>query len=181
MVKTNLTLKSLMDNVNQSRRKVRFEDSKKQHKENEYEHKDIDNKYFSLLKDFTILTGTVFASSIALSVGKPTNNYFKFGELFLFISVVIGIFILWNQLKNAEWSYFFKVKGQLEGDIIVNKDIMENFEKKAVEDLIKNYNNLLNRKLWINYIFKFIKVDYLPSLFFINLLIGIFLILISIF
>ena len=58
--------------------------------------------YSVLLKDMTILTGTMFTTSIALAAGRDTNTYFVFGELFLFISLVSGLGMLWHELMRQK-------------------------------------------------------------------------------
>lgn len=152
----------------QVRLRKRSEEIQKRGAKNDEESISIEDKYFNLLKDFTILSGTVLASSIALSTGRPTNLVFKLGEVSLFISTIVGVSFLWNQLRGREWIYFFKVKGELQSDILINKDLMEEFEIKATNDLIKDYDKLMenNQKSIFRYIFKIVKVDFLPAIFF---------------
>lgn len=173
---------AILDNLKQNRRQTRAKQNSEDIKESQEAYQKIEDRYFNLLKDFTILTGTVFASSIALSIGKIPNYYFILGEFFLLIAVVVGVIILWSQLKSAEWSHFMDVKTKLEGDLIVNKDIMEDFEKKTTEDLVKSYTNLMkkNQKSILTFVLRIIKIDYFPSIFFIFLIGGVLLVFLSI-
>jgi hypothetical protein len=142
----------------------------------------VDDTYFDLLKNSTILTGTIFASSIALATGNKVNNLFIMGEFFVLVATVTGILFLWTQLKSREWTHFLNVKMQLEGDLIINKDIMEDVERQAAENLIKDYDRLMdNKSNVLNFLLRIITVDRLPSIFYSALLIGLILIWLSLF
>ena len=60
----------------------------------------ITEDYSTLLKDMTILTGTMFTTSIALAAGRDVNSFFVFGELFLFLSLISGSLMLWHELMR---------------------------------------------------------------------------------
>lgn len=72
--------------------------------------------YSTLLKDMTILTGTMFTTSIALAAGRSVNSYFVFGELFLFISLISAFMLLWHELIREK---------KLEGDTLVGEEQSE--------------------------------------------------------
>ncbi len=168
----NKDIEKLNQNFKQNRQKSRNESLREQQAKNDAESKTVEDRYFDLLKNATILSGTIFASTIALSTGKSVNCFFILGEFLLLFATSIGVLFLWSQLKSAEWTHFFNIKGQLQGDMIVNKDIMYDFEKETIEGLIKSYDQLLNKKGMSYHILKIVKVDWLPSIFFSALFFG---------
>lgn len=158
------------------RKTARLKKNKKESARFEEEFKQIQDRYFDTIKNLTILSGTVFASSIALATGKPVNDHFLIGELFLLIATLIGAMYVWSAVRSREMSYFFDIKWRMETDLIVNKDIVDDFEKEPTQKLIDDYDRLANKKSLLYYILKIVKVDWLPTLFFTSLAIGLFFI-----
>lgn len=169
----------IKNNLRSQRKQKRIKDLiEKAEKENQ-EFKRIQNYYFDLLKNTTILAGTIFATSIALASGKKVNSIFIIGELFLFISTFFGAIFLWAQLKGEEWSHSMNVKLRLESDLIINKDIMEDFEKKTTEEIIGIYKKLMVIKSPVSFLLRLIKIDYIPGITLTTFLVGLFLIWLS--
>jgi hypothetical protein len=144
----------------------------------EKESREVEKIHFNLLLSLTVLSGTIFSSSKALSQNRTFNTPFFIGEFFLFNSTLIGFLILWSQLRAQEWSYFFNTKSRLE---LVKDDKEEDFIKKAREDLIAEYKKLMDKKGFSWHILKWIPIDHLPTLFFLSFCVGLLLLWLSIF
>lgn len=151
---------------------------KRQYKDNQGE-KFYQARYFSVLKDLTILAGTVLASIIALSGGSPQNSYFLAGAYLLFLATLVGILNLWSEVRSAEWTYFFNQRNELQGDLILYKQIMDELEVNIINDTIESFNKIINRKGVSYSILKIIRIDWLPTIFFSFLILGLYLILFS--
>lgn len=179
----NLNIRSSLDIsmglLRSKRQKLRIESQNKERKKEDKESDRIQDRYFDLLKNSTILTATVFGSSVALASGKSPNLLFITGELFLLISTMSGILFLWSQLRGLEWSHSFDIKNRLQTDMIVNKDLMSEFEKETTEQLIKDYEGLINNKGVSYHILKVIRIDWVPGLFYATLIIGLVFIWLS--
>jgi hypothetical protein len=173
------SFKQVEEQLKLNRRKKRIESLNRQQEKNDKETEDISNKYLTIIKDFTILAGTTFGSSIALSTGRPQNDLFILGEFFLLVSVLSGAVKLWSEIKGREWFYFLMVKGRLQFDLNLNADIMEDFERKEVQKLIDSYARLMSKKGSIWYLLKIIPVDYFPTISFSTFTIGVFFICLS--
>lgn len=143
----------------------------------------IEDAYFNLVKDFTILVGTVFGSSIALAAGRNVNASFILGEFFLFIALVAGIINLYATLKGKEFFHFLMVISELEQNKHRKVDEKEDFLLKANEDLIEDYERLKekNQKGPLTFVLRIIKIDYFYPLLLFSSLLGIFFIFISLF
>ena len=163
----------------EQRKKAKYESSSKNYKESNDEYKRLEDRYYDLLKNSTILSGSVFASSIALAVGKDVGCVFVVGEFMLLLATIWGIIFLWNQLQVREWSYFMKTKGRLEGDLLLYEDAMEEFEVKTTRDHIESYKKLLDQKSFLSHLFGIVKPDWLPGLFYCCLVLGLVLIWVS--
>lgn len=172
-------IEKLKDDWKFKQKQDRAKKNSLEHEKHSQQFERVEDKYFDLLKNLTILSGTVFASSIALSTGRNVNMIFIFGEFFLLLSTTAGAIYLWAQLRSREWSYFMDVKGHLELDMIANKEIMEDFEKKFTEESIREYNRLMNKKEFLYHILKIIKIDWVPNITFTTLFIGLVLIWLS--
>lgn len=169
-----LDLLKLQDKIR--RRTSRQKKNNKEHEKSEIEFQKIQDRYFDTIKNLTILSGTVFASSIALATGKAVNNYFLSGELLLLIATLFGAMFIWSAVRSREVSYFWNVKWRMESDLLLNKDLVEDFEKEQTEKLIAEYDRLANKKSALYFILRCVKVDWLPTLFFVSFTIGLLLI-----
>lgn len=118
----------------------------------------------SIHKYLLTLSVTVFGSSIALANGKDVNIFFIFGEFLLFISSVLGVFLLLSRLKNIEFDYILSLK-----------------QKKLDDKLLKSCDNILkkNQSGLLYSIFKKIKYENIFSVFIWTLIFGMFLIMFS--
>lgn len=161
-------------------KKIIVENRKKIKKE-DLEEKRIQNRYFDLLKNLTILSTTLFGSSIALVTGKSPGQTFIVGEFFLLLSTLTGILFLWSQLKSLEWSHFFDVTNRLKQDAVNDPVFIKEIVGDTRTDLINTYEKLMERKDLAYYILMIIKVDWLPGLFYLFLCLGLLLIWISLF
>lgn len=141
----------------------------------------IEKKYFTLIKDLTILSGTVFGSSIALSVGRDINLRFLFGEILLFISLCAGIINLYASLRGEEFFHFLMTIGELKRTLPKRTGGKEDFIVDAQEDSIKSYERLLekNKKDPLAFLLRLVKIDYFYPALLITFLLGIFFILFS--
>lgn len=153
-----------------------------ENKENEKILKSVNKGYFNLRKDLLILSGTIFGSSIALSMGRSVGIFFILGEFSLFISIVSGLVMLLTYLEGEEWYYSFSSKNSLESYLILNKERIEKFELDSTENLIKDYKKLMesHQKGFMWFLLKKISIEKWPLIFNLSFLIGILLILISI-
>lgn len=141
----------------------------------------LNNDSFILNKDLLILVGTIFGSSIALATGRVVNNFFIFGELFLFLSIVSGLIILLTHLKAKEWDYAFSSKNSLESYLLLNKKRVEKFELETIENLVEDYKKIMrsNQRGLLYLLLKHIPVEKWPTIFSTTFLLGVFLILTS--
>lgn len=169
-------LEKLNEEFLQSVRKQRSDSLEKRAVKDTADYDRLEDRYFDLLKNCTILSGTIFASAAVLSTGKDVTCSFIIGEFFMLGATLVGILYLWSQLKSLEWSYFFERKSDLEGDLIVYKDVISQFEREGMEMRIKDYNKLITQKGFSYYILKVIKVDWLPTFFFTMLTVGLLLV-----
>ena len=120
----------------------------------------------SIHKYLLTLSVTVFGSSIALANGKNINIFFIFGEFLLFTSSVLGVFLLLSRLKNVEFDYILSLK---------QKSLDDKLSKSCDNILKKNQSGLLYS------IFKKIKYENIFSVFIWTLILGMFLIMFSLF
>jgi len=156
------------------------EDSAKASKDASEDFKKIEGQYYDLLKNVTILSGTIFASSIALATGRNVSYMFLTGEFFLLVSTLFGGIFLWAQLKGREWLHFHQVKFHLQEDLVVNKDIMHDFVVKATQETINSYDKLMNQKtLPLDYFLRIVKIDWIPSITLSSFFIGLILLWLS--
>lgn len=139
----------------------------------------VESRYFDLLKNLTILSATVFSSSIALSSNKSLNYLYILGELFLLMSTIFGILFLLSQLKSLEWSHFFNVVNRLKREKEFESELIKQYIGNGRDELIQSYEKLMNKKGISYYILNIISVDWLPSLFYSFLSIGLLLIWVS--
>jgi hypothetical protein len=161
------------------RKQAKYDSTSKNYQKSQIEYQDIEKRYYDLLKNSTILSGSIFGSSISLAVGKDVGLFFIFGEFMLLASTIWGIIFLWNRLQVKEWSYFMLTKSRLQSDLLQYEDAMEDFEVLATKNHIETYSKLINKKTILNKIFNIINVDWLPSLFYISLLTGLIFIWLS--
>lgn len=167
--------------LNGERIKKRASELQEQYEKESKQFETIQSREFSFYKDLTILSGSIFGSSIALSTGKLQNSFFYWGEIFLFLSVVCSLVSLWIKIKGDYWLHFFLVKSRTQSDLTINTDIMEEFERKAIEDQLKSYDNLLKPNRLLNTVFRFIKVNWISSGGILFAIIGSLLLLLSLF
>ncbi len=141
----------------------------------------IEDKHFELVKDLTILAGTVFGLSIALAVGKQGNMRFIVGEFLLFISLCCGVIILYSTLKGQEFFHFLTTSSDLKFKLPKRTGGKEDFIVDAQEELIKNYEKLTEKSKdgFLSVILRIIKIDYFYPTFLITFLLGIFFIFFS--
>lgn len=139
------------------------------------------NDFFILNKDLLILAGTIFGSSIALAAGREVNNFFIWGEIFLFLSIVSGLIILLTHLKAKEWDYAFSSKNSLESYLILNKKRIDKFELENTERLVEDYKKIIktNQSGLLYLLLKSVSIEKWPTIFSTTFLLGIFLILAS--
>lgn len=142
----------------------------------------LNRDHFELRKDFLVLSGTIFGSSIALATGKPVNSLFIFGEFSLFVSIVAGLILLLSHLKEKEWDYSFFSKSSLESFLLLNKKRIDDFELKMITELIASHQRIIdsNQRGTLHFILKKISIENWRSILNISFLVGIFFILISI-
>jgi hypothetical protein len=146
------------------------------------DHEDIEKQDFVLLKDITILAGTVFGSSIALSVGRDVEMVFVVGEFFLLLSVIFGFIFLWARNRGDEGMYFLDQIMKLKEDVRATKDKPEfEFINKTSSELLFDLERLYNKKTFLSYFLKIIKIDSIPTLFYLTFLLGILFIWLSLF
>ena len=69
----------------------------------------------------------------------------------------------------------------MESDLNLNKDIIDDFEKKIVQDTLGRYKKILDRKGIIYVFLNIVKIDSIPTLFFACLILGLTFILALIF
>jgi len=175
------SLKSAFQKIDAKSLSESRERMNKESKENSKILELYNNDSFILNKDLLILTGTIFGSSIALATGRIVNNFFIFGELFLFLSIVSGLIILLTHLKAKEWDYAFSSKNSLESYLLLNKKRIEKFELEATENLMEDYKKIMksNQKGLLYFLLKHVSVEKWPTLFSTTFLLGVFLILLS--
>lgn len=141
----------------------------------------LENKRFNLVKDLTILAGTIFGLSVALAVGKQGNIRFIIGEFLLFLSLCSGIILLYAALKGKEFFHYMMTSSDLKLNLKKRTGGKEDFIVDAQEDLVKRYENLMdvNRKDFLFPVLKIIKINYFFPTFFITFVLGVLFILIS--
>ncbi len=122
-------------------------------------------------------SGTVFASTIVLSTGKSVSDIIIIAEILLMISVILGIIIMANELRSRRWIYNFNNKNKLKGDLL--KKDMPDFLFKATQDLIDIFDNMLNEKTYLHYVFQVIHPRYLEVMFYMALVLGLLFLTIS--
>lgn len=141
----------------------------------------IESKQFELVKDLTILAGSVFGFSIALAVGKQGNFRFILGEFLLFIALCAGVAILHSALKGKEFFHFLMASSELKFNAPKRTGGKEDFIVDAHEDLIKSYDKLTEQSKggFLSRILRVIKIDYFYSIFLVAFLLGTFFIFFS--
>lgn len=145
------------------------------------EEEKIEDKRFALIKDLTILSGSVFGLSIALASGNPVNLRFIFGEFFLFLAMLSGIILLYSALHGEEFMYFLMTSSHLKSTLPKKTGGPEDFLVEEQQKLARQYEKLLekNKKNFLSILFKIIKVDYFYPFFYITFVSGVFLIFLS--
>lgn len=179
MISSNIALVELQQTWKSQRKKAKHDSTSKHHADSQVEYQRLEDRYYDLLKNSTILSGSIFASSIALASGRSVGSVFIVGELMLLVATVVGIIYLWNHLNVREWSYFLHTKGGLESDLLLYEDAMEEFEVKIIKEQIMSYGNLIDKKSILSSLFKIIKPDWLTEIFYGSLIVGLVLIWIS--
>ncbi len=170
----------LEQNLQSQRKDQRYKTNSASHEKQSKEFDEIEGDFFDLLKNLTILSGTVFASSIALASGKVVNTLFIIGEFFLLISTLSGVAYLWSSLQGKQHFHWLMSKWHLESDLSQYKDVIEPFERQHIEDQVKEYKRLMDKKGLLYSILKIIKIDWVPNIFFSFLTLGLLFILFSI-
>ncbi len=136
------------------------------------EREKIETKRFGLIKDLTILAGSVFGLSIALATKDSVNIRFILGEFFLFLALFSGVVVLFGLLSRQEYLHFFLSSTHLESNLR-----KENFLVEPTKILIK-INDKQRDKVGKSLFFR-MKIDYFYSFFFVTFLLGVFLIFFS--
>jgi hypothetical protein len=144
----------------------------------EKEFEKIQNGYYDLLKNCTILAGTIFASSIALATGNKVNCFFIVGELFLLLSTLVGVFYLWKVLRGRETMYFIMNSTRLKWNLTADKGMSE-FLREEIQSNIKDFERLADKRSIFDQVFKVIKIDWIPTIFFVFLSTGLIFIWMS--
>lgn len=175
----NQSLNAVRETIKIERRKQRHLDNTVKQEKSQQESDRIENNYFDLLKNLTVLSGSVFASSIALASGKSVSLIFFIGELFLLLSTITGIGFLWSQLQGEQTFHWLFNKFDLEGELISYEDLMEPWEKDAIKKQIAEYQRLGEKKGVFYHFLKVVKIDWFPAIFFFSFIIGLVLILLS--
>jgi len=166
MAEINLDSTSLENSIQQQRMAQWRDSSEKAQIKSDQDFKDLERANLDFFKNSTILAGSVFGSTLALSAGKPTSNLLILGEGFLIISILIGLFSLKASLNSKEWRYFFNQKYSLGNDLIMYKDLMPDFLFKASEDSIKSFDLILNKPAYIKILLKIIPISFVEPLFY---------------
>lgn len=179
MISPNIAVEELQQTWKSQRKKLKHDSTNKHYMESHLEYLRLEDRYFDVLKNSTILSGSIFASSIALASGRNVSITFMVGELMLLVATLVGIIYLWNHLNVREWSYFLHTKGGLESDLLLYEDAMDEFEAKIIKEQIASYGKLLDKKSLLNGLFRVIKPDWLTEIFYGSLIVGLLLIWIS--
>lgn len=141
----------------------------------------IENKRFGLVKDLTILAGSIFGLSIAIATRDSVNSRFIFGEFFLFLAVSSGIILLYSSLSGEDFFHFMMSSSDLKLNLPKRTGGKEDFIVDAQEDLIKSYEKLTekSKKGLFFMLLKVVKIDYFYPFFYLTFLLGVFLVFLS--
>lgn len=142
----------------------------------------LEEKEFDFIKDLTILSGTIFGLSVAITSGKDPNIRFIIGEFLLFLSMILGLIILYSSFRGQQFFHFMMTKSDLEIKLPKRTGGVEDFIVDSMEDLIKSYDTLMKKsqKSPLNILLRLIKIDYFYNIFFIAFALGVFSIFLSI-
>ncbi len=172
---------SLPPIFNQTRKENRAVQLEKRNKDRNKEFDRIDSNNLTFYRDILLFSGTIFGSSIALSIDRKINSFFIIAEFFLMVAIVCGLITLWAKILGDYSFHWMRSYFDAKFDYDLHKDIMEDFEKKASEDSMINLKRLMDKKGILYPLLKLIKIDYIQTSSIIFAILGIVFLWVSTF